>query len=258
MIAALNELAALAQAQFAAAFLVFVRIGAALALLPAFGEMTVPMRVRLAAAVAFSLLVFPLIEDGLPTGPQALTSQAGALMGEAGVGLAMGAALRISVAALQIAGTMIAQSTSLSQLLGAGGEPQPAIAQLLLVSGLALAVQLGLHVRLVEAFVASYAVIPPGGALPAGDLARWAVAHVAHSFSIAFSLALPFVIASLLFNAMLGIVNRAMPQLMVAFVGAPALTAGGLALLALLAPALTGIWLASFDATLGQIFEVPK
>ncbi|MEJ2037160.1 MAG: flagellar biosynthetic protein FliR, partial [Maritimibacter sp.] len=38
------------------------------------------------------------------------------------------------------------------------------------------------------------------------------------------------------------VINRAMPQLMVAFVGAPAITAGGLILMFLSTPILLNIW----------------
>ena len=48
--------------------------------------------------------------------------------------------------------------------------------------------------------------------------------------------------ASFLYNVTLGVINKAMPQLMVAFVGAPAITAGGLALLMLSSPFLLALW----------------
>ncbi len=74
---------------------------------------------------------------------------------------------------------------------------------------------------------------PWGGGLASPDLARWGLAQVSRSFALAFSLAAPFVIAGLLYNVALGVINRAMPQLMVAMVGAPAITLGGIALFAL-------------------------
>ena len=79
---------------------------------------------------------------------------------------------------------------------------------------------------------------PVGKMLAAPDLAEWGVLQVGRAFSLAFSLALPFVIAALLYNLALGIVNRAMPALAVSFIGAPALTLGGLILFALAAPLL--------------------
>ncbi len=59
---------------------------------------------------------------------------------------------------------------------------------------------------------------------------------MAQAFALGFSLAAPFVIAGFAYNLALGAINRAMPQLMVAFIGAPAITAGGLLILMLAAP----------------------
>ncbi|MFY8145461.1 MAG: flagellar biosynthetic protein FliR, partial [Rhodobacter sp.] len=52
-------------------------------------------------------------------------------------------------------------------------------------------------------------------------------------------------------------INRAMPQLMVAFVGAPALTAGGLVLLALSTPLALAVWLAALNGFFAAPFAVP-
>ena len=72
--------------------------------------------------------------------------------------------------------------------------------------------------------------------VPAADVAAWGTARVAQAFALGFSLAAPFVIAGFAYNLALGAINRAMPQLMVAFIGAPAITAGGLLILMLAAP----------------------
>jgi len=226
--------------------LVFLRVGSAMALLPAFGEQVVPARIKLAAALSFTLILVPLVE------PQNHGSAVLAAAGEVVAGLTLGFALRILVLALQIAGTLIASATSLAQIFGGGvgSEPQPAIGTLMVVSGLALATSLGLHVRVVEALVFSYALLPIGILPDPQDLAGYAVADVARAFSFAFSLAAPFTVAALLYNLALGVINRAMPQLMVSFVGAPALTFGGLLLLVLSLPFALAIWLKALDATL--------
>jgi flagellar biosynthesis protein FliR len=77
---------------------------------------------------------------------------------------------------------------------------------------------------------------------------------VRSSFSLAFSLAAPFVIASMIYNLALGAINRAMPQLMVSMVGAPALTLGALALLAVATPYLMAAWLQAFEQYLANPF----
>ena len=48
-----------------------------------------------------------------------------------------------------------------------------------------------------------------------------------------------------------------MPQLMVAFVGAPVITAGGLFLLCLSAPIILRVWLAALDSFITSPYTVP-
>lgn len=243
MSAAFDQLAALGQAWFAVGFAVFLRVGAAMALFPAFGERSVPERVRLVLALGFTLVVAPAVEPIVAPVVSGMARPVTLLFTELIAGFAIGAVIRLFVLALQIAGSMAAQATSLAQIFGGqNADPQPAMGHVLLVGGLALAVMMGLHVRLAEVLIVSYDIFPPGGLPGAGSLSSWGLSRVAQAFALAFTLAAPFVIASLVYNVALGVINRAMPQLMVAFVGAPAITAGGLILLFLTVPLILGIW----------------
>ena len=89
-----------------------------------------------------------------------------------------------------------------------------------------------------------------------GAITAWGIRQVAASFALAFTLAAPFVIVSVLYNLTLGIINRAMPQLMVVFVGAPVITAGGLGLLFLMAPTMLTIWVQAIEAFVINPFGV--
>ncbi len=244
----------LGQAQLALAFLVFLRVGAAMSVMPAFGEQTVPLRVRLALTVAFTAVVIPAVADRPP--PPVL---AFAILPEVLAGLILGLGLRLLVLALQTAGAIAAQSTSVSQLFaGAAGEPQPAIGNLLTLAGLALAVSVGLHVQAAKLLILSYDILPPGRMPGAADAAAFGLARVAQAFGLAFTLAAPFAAAALLYTLATGVINRAMPQFMVALVGAPALSFGALALLLLTAPALLSVWQAAMNAALADPFGVAR
>lgn len=230
----------LAQSMLLQGFIVFLRVGAIMVVLPAFGEQTVPVRIRLALALCFSMIAAPAVPPISPDLPQGV---AHALLAETATGLMIGIGIRLLVLALQTAGSIAAQATSLAQIFGgAAGEPLPAIGHILLVAGLALAVTSGLHVKVAELLIQSYRAFPAGQFPLAADLSRWGIDRVAQAFSLAFTLAAPFVIMSVLYNLTLGAINRAMPQLMVAFVGAPVITAGGLFLLFLLSPILLSRW----------------
>lgn len=224
----------------------FLRIGALAGLLPGFGEQAVPLRIKLAIAVAFTLIVTPALDPAtLPTG---FAGAAWLIVSEIVIGVILGIGLRLFVIALQIAGSIAAQSTSLAQILGnAVAEPVPAMGHILVMGGLALAMIMGLHVKIAEFVILSYQMMPLG-ALPAGmDVSQWGIDQVRRAFTLAFTLAAPFVLLSVLYNLALGVINKAMPQLMVAFVGAPLITAGGLFLLFMSAPLLLSVWLETFD-----------
>ena len=243
----MGELLGTGQTTLLIAGIVFLRVGAVMMLLPAFGERLVPGRIKLALAISFTAIVAPAVAQDvapLATGDLRMLTLLGT---ETISGLALGLSLRLFVMTLQIAGTMAAQATSLSQILGdVGIDPQPAIGQLLTIGGLALAVLSGLHVRVAELIIYSYDVLAPGLFPGAALLGEWGIARIAAAFGMAFSLAAPFTIASFVYNLALGVINRAMPQLMVSFVGAPAITLGGLMLLMLAAPLMLGLWQDSF------------
>lgn len=226
---------------------VFLRVGAASAMLPAVGEQSVPMRVKLAAALALTVVAGAAlpVDDGLMRG-----NGLRLVVIEPLIGLALGLLVRLFVLSLQVAGTIAAQSVSLSQLLGGAAEPVPAIGHLLIVAALALAVTMGLHVRAVEYLVHSYELFPPGRWPEARGLAAMGVDQVSRVFALAFLLAAPFVVISVLYNLTLGVINRAMPQLMVAFVGAPAITLGGIFVLFLVTPAMLLVWVEALQAFL--------
>ena len=255
----LNLLLDATEQYFVIGALVFFRIGAVTAFIPGFGEQFLPGRIRLGIAVALTFLAVPAIgTEGLPD-QVTFMSFAGLALTEAAVGLLIGVALRLIVMALQFAGSIAAQTTALAQMAGPGitPDPMPAIANTLLMAGLTLAMILGLHIKAVLAIVASYQVLGFGASLPAGDLTSFGIAQGRAAFALAFSMAAPFVIAAFLYNVALGVINRAMPQLMVAFVGAPAITAVTLLLLLLTSPLILTVWHAALDSRLAAPLEIP-
>lgn len=245
------------QIWIASAVAIFLRVGACFIVLPGLGSMMIPVRVRLAAALALTVILVPALADQRSVFEQVGLSPS-VFMSEALCGLIIGLALRLTLHILSIAGSIAAQSTSLSQIMGgASPDPQPAMGALLVLSGVTLAVLSGLHVELAMGFARSYDILPFGLVPDPHDLGRWGVGKVRDSFALAVSLSAPFLIASALYNVALGVINKAMPQLMVAFVGAPAITWGGLALLFLVVPLALPVWLSAFEAALTAPLSVP-
>ena len=164
----LGALLDLTQAGLVGFILVFTRVAGVVALLPGFGEQMIPARVRLGVAIAFAMVVWPMLAPGLlatdPARPLLLM-----LIIEASIGLMLGLAIRLMVLALQLAGSIAAQSTALAQIFGAGvaPDPMPAIGNILMLAGITLAVASGLHVKAAVAMARSYEILPMGLPVPA-------------------------------------------------------------------------------------------
>ena len=259
MMEGLARLLDLTQAGFAGFVLVFMRVGGVMFLLPAFGDNAIPARVRLGLTIAFTLVVWPMVADPArspdPARPLAL------MMGiEAGIGLLLGLSIRFMVFALQFAGSVAAQSTSLAQVFGSGiaPDPMPAIGNLMMRAGVTLAVVSGLHVKAALLMARSYEILPMGLPVPAADVAAWGTARVASAFALGFSLAAPFVLTAFAYNVSLGAINKAMPSLMVAFIGAPAIVAASILLLLLAGPLMLTFWHARLDEVLALPLGMPR
>lgn len=224
-------------------FIVLLRVGPVMSLFPGFVGQSVPVRIKLVLALGLTAALSPAVAPHVQHVVRDPPSTAWLALTETAVGLTIGIGIRLFLLALQTAGSIAAQSTSLAQILGnAGVTPLPAIGHLLMVGGLALTMMLGLHVRMAEMIVLTYSLFPVAHFPDSSQLAQWGVRQVAGAFGLAFTLAAPFVIISVLYNLTLGVINRAMPQMMVVFVGAPVITGAGLGLLLVLAPTILSLW----------------
>jgi flagellar biosynthetic protein FliR len=259
MIAELWQLLAATQTMLWVFLAVFIRIGGIMALLPAFGDQAVPMRVRLVLTAMFTLVVAPAVATVIGAPPDNLVQAVPLLGAEVLTGLFFGLFLRFFIHALQIAGAIAAQATSLSQIFGGTTvvDPQPAIGNMLVVAGTALAAVSGLHVKVAAYIIQGYSMFAFGVAPTPAIVAQVGLAEITRIFTLGMTLAVPFLIASTIYNVVLGVINRAMPQLMVSFVGAPALTAGGMLLLLLAAPIMLSVWLAAFSQFIATPFAGP-
>jgi flagellar biosynthetic protein FliR len=239
-----------------AAFAVFCRVSGAVALMPGFGEVTLPPRIKLAAAVVFTMVVFPAVSPLVDLGDATPIAVGMAFLAETVAGLLIGISMRLMIFALQTAGTIAAQSVSVSQMFGSSitGDMAPPYGNALALAGVAMAFVLGLPQYAASSLIGSYQELP-FAAFPVGaGLADWGVGRVAGAFATAAALAAPFIVGAFAYNLALGAINRAMPQLMVAFVGAPAITAGALAMMAIATPPMLRVWGEAMRAVMAQPF----
>ncbi|WP_411815943.1 flagellar biosynthetic protein FliR [Hyphococcus sp. DH-69] len=235
---------------------IFTRVSAIAFLMPGLGEKAVPVQVRLAAAIAITIVLSPIILTPDMQPPATTADVVSLYSAEALSGLLIGFGLRLMIFILQIAGAITAQHLSLSQLFGptVGFDSESPFAAILVMAGVALAASTGIHLYLVSALVDIYQTLPYGmfpGAEAAGE---WSSRRVGEALMKSLALSSPFVILGFLYSLALAAASRAMPQLMAAFVGAPAITLAGLALFAATAPILLFDWLAGFQRVLFDVF----
>jgi flagellar biosynthetic protein FliR len=236
--------------------LLFSRIGAILMLMPALGEDMIPMRMRLSFALAFTLVVYPLLSPSLPDMPEDVMTIIGLIFHELAIGIILGAIVRISVMATQVAGAIIAFQTGLSSAMAADptqvGVQGAVFGSFLSFLGMVLIFATDLHHVALAATYDSYKVFPLDAPLMFDDAAQLAIRTVAGSFSVGIQMSAPFIVYGLVFNLGAGILARLMPALQVYFLLMPANIIIGLVLLAMLLLMMMGWYISHFEAQLAM------
>lgn len=220
-------------------FMIFVRIGSALMIMPAFGEPYVPPRFRLILAVAITVLVSPVLGvkfPELPDSPWALFLLLGS---EIVTGLFFGTIGIVLISILHIAGTIISFQASLSN----GFVFDPAVSQqgslpsmLMTTLGVLLILVTDLHHMMLRALVESYTMFAPGTLPSVGDMSESISQLVGRAFMIGVQLTGPFIAVGMVFYLGVGLLARLMPQVQIFFIAMPLQIMLGLAALAIVLP----------------------
>ena len=223
------------------AFAVFCRVGALFMTAPAFGDFSLIPRLRLVAALSVSAALIPVASGFYPAqlAGMAITDLSGLvalIFGEIVFGAFLGLMARTFVAALNVAGQIIAFQIglSLAQIFDPTQELQGAIVGgFLAVFGTTLIFATNLHHGLIMAVSDSWILFQPGTIPAFGDMSQALVETISSAFALGFRLAAPFIVFGLVFYIGAGVLNRLMPQAQVFFMLLPANLALGLMMLML-------------------------
>jgi flagellar biosynthetic protein FliR len=247
-------LEALALAWLYPTLLVFVRLGAALLLLPGFSERFVSPRIRLlfALVLAFGLApVLPGLPSEVPSEPALILAQIGQ---ETFVGVFLGACVRILFLALTTAGQIIGQTIALSNIFvlpGSGFDAGSVVGTFLTVSGLAFFFIADLHHDALRTLAESYAFLPVGSAIDVGAIGETVARTVNGAFTLGVELSGPFLVLGFVFYVGVGLINKMMVSLPVFFISMPIGIMGGIAVLS----TLSGLMLLRFADSIGLWFD---
>lgn len=233
-----------------ASAMLFARIGAMLVLLPAFGEPAIPARVRLGFALALAIALGPGLADRVPEMAATAWGIAGQMISEIVIGLLLGGAARMLVAAVATAGQILGYEIGIA-FAQTADPTQSSSGQIFSVFlgllGIALIFATGLDHMFLRGVAGSYDVIALGTPPPLGDAAELAVEATSSAFRVGFQIAVPVVVAGLIFRLGLGVLSRLIPQIQVFFVALPLQIMGGLVVFALGLSTGMLLWLDSLE-----------
>jgi flagellar biosynthetic protein FliR len=196
-------------------FLVFVRLGAFLVVLPFFSAANIPAMLRVAMAALASLLLAPMLPP-FAFSHLDLLDLIGLLAREIAIGLLFGFFARMIFFAADIAGVIIANELGLS--MGSMMDPssrQPEQVPGLILSFLAIITMLSLdlHHGLLLGFAKSFEVLPLGGGHLSAPLFEIVVARTGRIFAIALQVAAPVMAVSFCITMFFAVMSRAVPQM---------------------------------------------
>jgi flagellar biosynthesis protein FliR len=231
----------------AAAFLlVFARTGTMLMLLPGLGEQNISTRMRLTFALILAAMLLPLHRNAYHIDLTSLGPVVLMLVEEILIGGMLGVTARLTISALEVAGSVIAQQLGLGFVTAVDptqGEQGMIIGNFLTLLGITLFFATDMHHLVIAALNDSYTLFEPGDLPTSGDAAALITKTVAGAFRIGIQLSAPFIVFGLLFNIGLGVLARLMPQMQVFFVGLPLSILLGLLFLLLLLGAMISFFL---------------
>jgi flagellar biosynthetic protein FliR len=234
------------------------RILGLIATAPLFGNLSVPVRIKVALGVMLSLVIAPGVPETPALDPMSLSGFA-ILAQQLVIGLAMGFAMRIVFAAAEMAGEI----TGLTMGFGFATffDPQTrartsVIAQFLALLTLMLFLALNVHLLMLSTLAHSFVSMPitdqPMGTAGFRQLALWG----GLIFSSGVQLALPMIAVLLITNMALGILTRAAPQLNLFGIGFPVTVGVGFIVVGLVLPFLATPLSRLFEEGIGFIRQL--
>jgi flagellar biosynthetic protein FliR len=236
---------------------VFLRTLAIFTSAPVFSSRAFPTRARIGLAFFVALAAQPSLE-GLPmisiSGPDA----AGAVLQQVGVGLAMGFAIRIVFAAVEVAGEVVGLQMGLSFASffdPTMGSQSSAVARFFGHMASFMFVVMNGHVMVLMAVVKSFTAFPADQNF-LQTLTQMKIYNLGSDlFASGLWMALPMVGMLMFANLALGIVSRVAPQMNIYAIGFPITLAVGLIGIAITLPMLDQPFMALMTRTI-DLFSV--
>lgn len=233
----LNVTSAQLQAWVALLMFPLARVLGLVAVAPPFNNQALPMSIKLMLGLAITFALMPVLPV-MPAVDPASAQGLALLVEQILIGLAMGFAMQLAFAGLDLAGELIGLEMGLS--FAVFYDPQSSgqtavVSQFLNLMATLLFIVMDGHLLLISLLAESFTLLPVGQMLAAPRLLVLA-AQAASLFALGLMLALPILAALMMTSLALGILQRAAPQLNLFAVGFPVSLMVGFAMLAMAMP----------------------
>ena len=227
----------------------FVRILALVATAPAFGNMAVPVRVKIGLAAFITLIVAPTL-GALPQATVFSGAGVWIIVNQFLIGAALGLTMQIMFTAIEATGDIVGLQMGLGFATffdpHASGAT-PAMARYMSAIATLAFLAFDGHLQVLSALIATFQSVPVSANVLSAPgwrtLAEWG----GSVFSAGLLLSLPVVVALLIANLSLGILNRAAPQIGIFQIGFPITILVGMLLVQFMIPNMIPFFSRLFD-----------
>ena len=201
--------------------LVLFRLAGLMLTAPILGSSVLPRRVRVAFAVAFAFVIFPLVRGQAPAELTLTMALVGGVQ-ELMIGVTIGLGLSLLFCGVEVGGLMVGQQAgiALGRVFNPAQNEQTTITgQLYSIVLMLVFLLVGGHRAMVAALLDTFRVIPVLSQEFDESVVVLLTEMLASSFILAIRLAAPVLIALLMTTMALGFLSRTMPQLNILSIG---------------------------------------
>ncbi|QWE19325.1 flagellar biosynthetic protein FliR [Polynucleobacter corsicus] len=222
--------------------LISLRIFGLLVSAPMFAFRSMPMRLRVLLAVVIGLSLAPMIKPD-PAILSGTTVTFFVAATELAIGLMAGYVIRLGLMVFDVLSETLSMLAGFSFASTVGRDPNLSsglMGELLLLTAIALAFALNIHLVLFEIVLTSFKAVP-FGAWPSAWDAQAIMALVVKAFQFGMVISMPGIIVYLVFNMLQAILGRTSPQLNLFSVGFAVSVPIAFLLIMILLPDMTAI-----------------
>lgn len=222
---------------------IFVRTSAMLISAPMFGAPSIPARIRILFGAVMAFALCPVVKQYLPDPPVSIYGVVLLIANEALAGFVIGLFLTLVILGIQMGGSImdIQVGLSMSHVVNpATGQSSTLLSQFKYFLALIVFLCANGHHILISALVMSFQKMPAANMGVLEAIQKQQVSLLVDMCLIALQIAAPIMAVTILVDAALGLMNRAVPQMQTFIVGLPAKIVMGLIALSVGLPAITG------------------